>query len=155
MGRARPAPQWVRTHARAARRPRLTRPRSRPHGRPASRRPQAQDDYLDCFGTPEQIGKIGTDIQDKKCGWLFAHAYHELCSPEQKKFLDTVYGKCKVDSPEEKQVKELYKQIGLPELYEKYEKESYERIMQLKGTTKQVPWSVFDIFLKKIYKRSK
>merc|ERR1712007_28357 len=55
---------------------------------------QAQDDFLDCFGTPEQIGKIGTDIQDKKCGWLFVHAYHELATPEQKKVFDKLYGKC-------------------------------------------------------------
>jgi farnesyl diphosphate synthase len=118
--------------------------------------PQAQDDYLDCFGTPEQIGKIGTDIQDKKCGWLFANAYHEgLCTAEQKALLDKTYGKCKVGSAEELAIKALYTEIKLPEVYAQYESDSYERIMKLKGTTKQVPWSVFDIFLKKIYKRSK
>lgn len=117
---------------------------------------QAQDDYLDCFGTPEQIGKVGTDIQDKKCGWLFANAYHEgLCTPEQKALLEKTYGKCKVGTSEEAAIKELYRTIKLPELYDKYEKESYEKIMRLKGTTHKVPWTVFDIFLKKIYKRSK
>ena len=63
---------------------------------------QAQDDYLDAFGTEAQIGKVGTDIQDKKCGWLFVHAYNELVSAEQKAFLDKNYGKCKVKTPEER-----------------------------------------------------
>jgi len=118
---------------------------------------QAQDDFLDCFGTPEQIGKIGTDIQDKKCGWLFVQAYHDLATPEQKKFLETHYGKCKVGTSEEKKIKEMYKELKLEELYQKYEQESYNSIMAMKPGIESVnlPWSVFEIFLKKVYKRSK
>merc|ERR1712039_799967 len=82
--------------------------------------------FLDCFGTPEQIGKIGTDIQDKKCGWLFVHAYNHLCSPEQKAFLETHYGNCKVGSSEEIQIKQMYKDLKLEDLYHKYEQDSYE-----------------------------
>eukprot|EP01061_Rhynchopus_euleeides_P045804 TRINITY_DN8404_c2_g1_i1.p1 TRINITY_DN8404_c2_g1~~TRINITY_DN8404_c2_g1_i1.p1 ORF type:complete len:416 (+),score=207.30 TRINITY_DN8404_c2_g1_i1:48-1250(+) len=116
---------------------------------------QAQDDYLDCYGTPEQIGKIGTDIQDKKCGWLFVHAFNNLASPEQKEFFRKHYGKCACGSSEEQKIKNIYSDLGLPSLYERYEAESYERIMSLKGGESQVPWVVFEIFLNKIYKRTK
>jgi len=119
---------------------------------------QAQDDYLDCYGSHEQIGKVGTDIQDKKCGWLFVHAYHELASRAQKRVFDKEYGKCKVDSDGERKIKALYETLGMEQLYHDYEKSSYETIMALKPKVEKnglVPWSVFEIFLGKIFKRSK
>ena len=123
---------------------------------------QAQDDYLDCYGTPEQIGKIGTDIADKKCGWLFTKAYHQLANPQQKSFLNKHYGKCKVNSPEEIKIKELYTELGLPKLYAEYEQASYDKIMKMKDSEQGatlasagIPWEVFEMFLSKVYKRSK
>mmetsp|Transcript_30121 Transcript_30121/g.54554 ORF Transcript_30121/g.54554 Transcript_30121/m.54554 type:complete len:435 (+) Transcript_30121:52-1356(+) len=118
---------------------------------------QAQDDYLDCFATPEVLGKIGTDIQDKKCGWLFVNAYHKLANPEQKKYLDQHYGKCKVGSAEELEIKKMYKDLKLEEMYQDYERRSYEEIMNMRAGVEAegLPWSVFEVFLKKVYKRSK
>jgi len=122
---------------------------------------QAQDDFLDCYATPEVLGKIGTDIADKKCGWLFTKAYHELANETQKAFLDEHYGKCKVGSPEETKIKELYTELGLKEIYAKYEQDSYDKIMSLKDSSAGetlssagVPWTVFEKFLAKVYKRS-
>ncbi|KAI9083105.1 hypothetical protein K1719_034838 [Acacia pycnantha] len=42
-----------------------------------------RDDYLDCFGDPETIGKV-RDIEDFKCSWLVVKAM-ELSNEEQKK----------------------------------------------------------------------
>jgi farnesyl diphosphate synthase len=48
---------------------------------------QVQDDYLDCYGEAEAIGKIGTDILDNKCSWLINTALG-LVNVEQRKVLD-------------------------------------------------------------------
>lgn len=53
---------------------------------------QVQDDYLDCFGDPAVTGKIGTDIEDNKCGWLIIKAL-ETCSDDQKVVLEANYAK--------------------------------------------------------------
>ena len=60
-------------------------------------------------------------------------------------------------TPEEREIKDMYRTLGLPAMYEKYEEESYKQIMALKESSdlSQVPWAVFDVFLSKIYKRSK
>jgi len=116
---------------------------------------QAQDDYLDCYATKEVIGKIGTDIQDKKCGWLFCKAYCELkISEKQRSTLKANYGFW--DDAKVAKVKEVYRDLKLEDLYKIYEEESYNQIMALRPTVDGLlPWSIFDIFLKKVYKRSK
>uniref|UniRef100_A0A2P2LK33 Farnesyl pyrophosphate synthase 1-like isoform X3 n=1 Tax=Rhizophora mucronata TaxID=61149 RepID=A0A2P2LK33_RHIMU len=87
---------------------------------------QVQDDYLDCFGDPELTGKVGTDIEDCKCSWLAVKAL-ELANEEQKKLLHENYGK--QDPACVEKVKELYKALDLEAVYEEYERESYENLI--------------------------
>ncbi|CAD6631042.1 HN1_G0006360.mRNA.1.CDS.1 [Saccharomyces cerevisiae] len=116
---------------------------------------QIQDDYLDCFGTPEQIGKIGTDIQDNKCSWVINKAL-ELASAEQRKTLDENYGK--KDSVAEAKCKKIFNDLKIEQLYHEYE-ESIAK--DLKAKISQVDESrgfkadVLTAFLNKVYKRSK
>ena len=115
---------------------------------------QVQDDYLDCFGEPEKIGKIGTDIQDNKCSWLVVQAL-DLCNDEQRRLLHDNYGQH--DSDKVEAVKKLYRELDLPAVYRRYEDESYGKIEQLIGQLDDtvIPQQIFKSFSAKIYKRQK
>lgn len=116
---------------------------------------QIQDDYLDGFGSPETIGKIGTDIQDNKCSWLINQAL-EMVTPEQRKLLDECYGR--KDAALEAKVKALYNDLKLEQHYKDFEE---KRVTELRQKISAVDESdglkkeVFSAFLDKIYKRSK
>jgi farnesyl diphosphate synthase len=116
---------------------------------------QVQDDYLDNFADPETLGKIGTDIQDNKCSWLVNQALKK-CTPEQRKVLEQNYGQ--KDSAKEAEVKKLFNELQLESVYQKYEEERVgelrEKISKM-DESEGLKKSVFEEFLRKIYKRSK
>lgn len=116
---------------------------------------QIQDDYLDNFGKPEHIGKIGTDIKDNKCSWLVNQAL-AIATPEQRKILEDNYGQ--KDDAKEAVIKKLYDDMKLKENYEEFEEKRageiramIEKVDESEGLKKEV----FEVFLNKIYKRSK
>ncbi|KAL8147728.1 farnesyl pyrophosphate synthase [Apium graveolens] len=114
---------------------------------------QVQDDYLDCFGAPEVIGKIGTDIEDFKCSWLVVKAL-ELSNEEQKKFLYENYGK--EDCASVAKVKELYNTLKLEDVFAEYESKSYEKLINfIEAHPSTSVQAVLKLFLGKIYKRQK
>lgn len=119
---------------------------------------QIQDDFLDFSGTPEQIGKIGTDILDNKCSWCVNTAL-ALATPEQRTLLDNNYGQ--KNSECEAKVKELYETLGLRKVYAEYEEKAVGGILKAVDEIPEVPGDntlkrqVFRTFIDKIYKRTK
>lgn len=124
-----------------------------------------QDDFLDCFGDPVTIGKIGTDIQDNKCSWLINQALARA-SPEQMAVLEVSkltfnwnnilkenYGRndpAKVDK-----VKQIYKELDLEKVYRDYEQSSFAEIQHMIDDVTAVPQAIFRDFAKRIFKRQK
>ncbi|KAK6133143.1 hypothetical protein DH2020_033182 [Rehmannia glutinosa] len=114
---------------------------------------QVQDDYLDCFGDPDKIGKIGTDIEDFKCSWLVVKAL-EHCNEEQKKILFEHYGKA--NPADVAKVKAVYNDINLQGVFAEYESKSYDRITSsIDAHPSKAVQAVLKSFLSKIYKRHK
>uniref|UniRef100_A0A0D9V4H6 Farnesyl pyrophosphate synthase n=1 Tax=Leersia perrieri TaxID=77586 RepID=A0A0D9V4H6_9ORYZ len=114
---------------------------------------QSQDDYLDCFGEQEVIGKIGSDIEDFKCSWLFVQAL-ERADEKQKGVLFENYGKS--DPACVAIVKDLYNELDLQWVFSEYERESYENLISaIEAQPNEAVRSVLKSFLHKIYKRRK
>ncbi|KAI9462122.1 farnesyl-diphosphate synthase [Boletus coccyginus] len=121
---------------------------------------QIQDDFLDYVGTPEQIGKIGTDIVDNKCSWCINVAL-AVATPEQRAVLDANYGRKDVER--EARVKEVFDAVGLRERYRTYEEGVKEKLDALiagvpeseEGVGGVLRRELFIAFLNKIYKRTK
>lgn len=116
---------------------------------------QIQDDYLDNFGLPEHIGKIGTDIMDNKCSWLVNQAL-AIVTPEQRRVLEENYGR--KDKDKEAVVKKLYDDLKLEQRYKDYEEKAVGEVRALIAKideSKGMKKGVFEAFLGKIYKRTK
>jgi farnesyl diphosphate synthase len=126
---------------------------------------QVQDDFLDCYGAPAVLGKIGTDIADGKCSWLVNEALRRA-SAEQRAVLEANYGRggggggADVDDAKaaEARVKQVYNELRLEDVYRAYEE---ERVRELRALIAEVDESeglkraVFENFLAKIYKRDR
>ncbi|CAG2104790.1 unnamed protein product [Medioppia subpectinata] len=116
---------------------------------------QVQDDYLDCFGDPEVIGKVGTDIQDGKCCWPVITAL-QTATADQRRQLQDNYG---VHSTEAvARVKAIYKELNIEERYREYEDFTFNEICHLIDQltlSSKIPKNIFYGFLTKIHKRNK
>lgn len=111
-----------------------------------------QDDYIDCYGDESVTGKMGTDIQEAKCSWLAVMAL-QRCSDKQKIVFTTCYGSKEPAHIE--RIKELYKQLQLPELYAQEETRMYESLIkQAHSLPSELSPALFVRLIDMIYKRS-
>jgi len=113
---------------------------------------QAQDDFLDCYGDPKVIGKIGTDIESGKCSWLMADALSR-CSATQRQLIQQNYG---VDDPAKvKLIKGIFEELDMRTAFERYEEGSYQELKAAAAKVQGVPPEIIDALIAKVYKRSK
>ncbi|EEB05564.1 farnesyl pyrophosphate synthetase [Schizosaccharomyces japonicus yFS275] len=116
---------------------------------------QFQDDFLDCYGDSNVVGKIGTDIRERKCTWLICYALYKA-SPEERELLLSNYGKHDMES--ENTIKKLYNDLKMTDLYDELEhlfiKDIGREIQQLDETT-GLKRAAFEILFRKMQKRKK
>lgn len=111
---------------------------------------QIQDDFLDCFGSPE-FGKIGNDIKNRKCTWLSVK-FMELGTEKEKEVFAEIYGRTEPEAVQ--QVKNLYQEVGIVEAFKLFEDESCKSIQQrINSLPDHIPKGLFRDFIDNIYQR--
>jgi farnesyl diphosphate synthase len=114
---------------------------------------QVQDDYLDCYGDPEVIGKVGVDIQEKKCSWLFVTALENVPKEDRDLLLDN-YGRKEENCVAT--IKRIYRTLDLQGKYLEYSTKIYKDICkEIEDDKSGMPPQIFKDFLDKIHARSK
>lgn len=118
---------------------------------------QAQDDYLDCYGDPAVIGKIGTDIQEGKCTWLILAALKsEKLTLEKRSLLEENYGQRNAGA--ERIVRSIYRDLDLEGQFHQYEARAEDTIRALIANVRgssTVLGDVVDLFASRIFRRKK
>lgn len=103
----------------------------------------------------EVIGKIGTDIEEGKCSWPMMQAL-KVATLQQRAFLEQNYGKN--DPVLVEQIKALYRELKVPEMWTAFEEEQYQQIVaevEKVAVESKLPASVFQSALDLVYKRKK
>ncbi|XP_026738345.1 farnesyl pyrophosphate synthase 1, mitochondrial-like [Trichoplusia ni] len=83
---------------------------------------QIHNDYADLYEEESESGKVGYDIQEGKLTWLALTAVPR-CKEQQLAAFKEFYGSPVPDHA--KQIKQIYDDLKMPELYEKYESKLY------------------------------
>ena len=122
---------------------------------------QIREDFLNWYGTVEEVGKTRTDITGNECSWCINVAL-VVASPEQRKVLEENYGR--MDSKKVMRVKEIYEAIGVKEQYRIYEASLKEQIEAMIAGIPEpegnvdgsvLKREVFTSFFNTIYERTK
>lgn len=116
---------------------------------------QIQDDFLDCFVASNELGKVGTDIENGKFSWLLVKALHAADGVERQE-LETSYGRSDAESVA--RVRALYERLELRARFDEYEKEAEAQIRSMIEEScggDELPASIFYVFWSKIARRRK
>ena len=106
---------------------------------------------MDCFGDPNTLGKIGTDIEEGKCSWL-AMKFMELASDQELKTFKEIYSKPGSTA----EISNMYRAAGLDLEYDRLQeatKESLKGALFTISNPKLV--LIIEAFAKKIFNRQK
>lgn len=114
---------------------------------------QVQNDFLDCYGNPEVVGKESMDIREGKCTWLAVVAL-QRATTHQRAVFERSYGNSDQESIQI--VRDLYEELGLPNTYSLYTEKTYNlirtHIQQMSG---RLPHKLFITILEMVYGKEK